>query len=159
MESAIQVIGSFLAAALGWVVLEFVGRPLRRFYDLRGEVIRRLTEFANVGARLREIPDDSGAASGRFEVLNLSAEEVSRLENAQAVLRDLASQLTAFAYNETAALYLVKATRYDPLNAASGLIGLANRIGSRGPNVGQERMSHRKRVVEGLRLRDDVMSP
>jgi hypothetical protein len=32
------VIGSFLAAALGWVVLEFIARPLRKFYDLRGEV-------------------------------------------------------------------------------------------------------------------------
>jgi len=51
MESAAQVIGSFLAAALGWVVLEFVARPLRKFYDLRGEVIRRLTEYANVSPR------------------------------------------------------------------------------------------------------------
>jgi hypothetical protein len=47
-------------------VISFVGRPLRKFYDLRGEVFRRLTEFANVRARLREIPDDTGEASGAF---------------------------------------------------------------------------------------------
>jgi hypothetical protein len=159
MQSTIQLIGSFLAAALGWVVLEFVGRPLRKFYDLRGEVIRRLTEFANVGARWREIPDDTGAASENFEDLGLSAEELSRLQNAQSVLRDLASQLTAFAYNETAALYVAKAWHYDPLEATSGLIGLSNRIDRCGRNVGQERICHRNRVVKGLRLRNDVMSP
>jgi hypothetical protein len=48
MQSAVQVIGSFFAAALGWVILEFVGRPLRKFYDLRGEVIRRLTHHSFV---------------------------------------------------------------------------------------------------------------
>ncbi len=56
MQSAIQAVGSFFAAAFDWVVLEFVGRPLRRFYDLRGEVIRRLTEFANVGATMAGNP-------------------------------------------------------------------------------------------------------
>jgi hypothetical protein len=82
-------------------VISFVGRPLRKFYDLRGEVFRRLTEFANVGARLREIPDDTGAVSGAFEDLGLPADELPTLKNAQGVLRDLASQLTAFDYNET----------------------------------------------------------
>jgi hypothetical protein len=47
MASALQIAGSFAAAAFAWVVLEFVGRPLRNFFDLRGEVIRRLTEFGS----------------------------------------------------------------------------------------------------------------
>jgi len=153
MESAAQVIGSFLAAALGWVVLEFVARPLRKFYDLRGEVIRRLTEYANVSPRWREIPDDVGATSGNREQLELSAEEIERLKKAQDVLRDLASQMVAFAGNETWALYAAEAMRYDPRHAAEGLIGLSNRIATIDP---QARRFHRKMVKVGLRLRDDT---
>jgi hypothetical protein len=41
METAFQAIGSYAAAAFAWVVLEFIGRPLRRFIDLRGEIIRK----------------------------------------------------------------------------------------------------------------------
>jgi len=32
------------------------GGPVRRFFDLRGEVVRRLTEFANVRAKWKEFP-------------------------------------------------------------------------------------------------------
>jgi hypothetical protein len=67
-----------------------------------------LTEFANVWARLREIPDDTGSASGHFEDLGLPADELSTPNDPQGALRELASQLTALGYNETAALYVAK---------------------------------------------------
>jgi hypothetical protein len=140
MEAALQVIGSFLAAALGWVVLEFVARPLRKFYDLRGEVIRRLTEYANIKPRWREIPGDR-------KELELSQEEIARLEKAQDVLRDLASQLVAFASIETWALYVAKRMGHDPAHAARGLIGLSNRIDTHDP---QDHKFHRKTIKEGL---------
>jgi hypothetical protein len=140
MESTIQVIGCFLAAALGWVVLEFVARPLRKFYDLRGEVIRRLTEYANIKPRWRETPGDR-------KELDLSQEEIARLESAQHVLRDLASQLVAFAGNETWALYAAKAMGHDPQHAAEGLIGLSNRIDTHDP---QDHKFHRKTIKQGL---------
>jgi hypothetical protein len=148
MESAVQVIGSFLAAALGWVALEFVARPLRKFYDVRGEVIRRLTEYANIKPRWREIPGDR-------KELELSQEEIARLEKAQDVLRDLASQLVAFASNETWALYAAKVMGHDPKHAAEGLIGLSNRIDTHDP---QDHKFHRKTIKQGL-FRDsrDVM--
>jgi hypothetical protein len=150
METAVQMVGSFLAAALGWVALEFVARPLRKFYDLRGEVIRRLTEYANVRARLQPYP---GAPAGTYEQLELSEEEGERLNKARDVLRDLASQMVAFADNETCALYVAKAMRYDPKHAAEGLIGLSNKIDIIDP---QARRFHRKMVKVGLRLRDDT---
>jgi hypothetical protein len=34
--AVLQAIGSFAAGAIAWVALEFFGRPLRKFYDLRG---------------------------------------------------------------------------------------------------------------------------
>jgi hypothetical protein len=155
MQSAAQVIGSFFAAALGWVTLEFVGRPLRRFYDLRGEVIRQLTGYANLSPRWRKIPDDVGAVSGNREDLGLSKEEIARLEKAQEVLRDLASQLVAFASNETCAQYAAKAIGYDPQRAAAGLIGLSNTIHTIDP---KGLSFHRKAIIEGLRLRADIIS-
>jgi len=140
MESAFQIIGSFFAAALGWVALEFVARPLRKFYDLRGEVSRRLTEYATIKPRWREFPGDR-------KELELSQEEIARLEKAQDVLRDLASQLVAFASNETWALYVAKAMGYDPKHAAGGLIGLSNRIDTHDP---QDHKFHRKTIKDGL---------
>jgi hypothetical protein len=97
-------------------------RPLRKFYDLRGEVFTRLTEFANVRTRLRQIPDDTGCRlRALFEDLGLPADELSTLKNAQGVLRELASHLTAFGYNATAALYVAKKLCYDPPNVASSV--------------------------------------
>jgi len=96
-----------------------------------------------------------GAISGNREQLDISEEEIVRLKKAQEVLRDLASQLLAFAGNETWALYAAKAMRYDPERAASGLIGLSNRIDTIDP---QGRSFHRKAVKEGLCIRDDVVA-
>jgi len=84
---------------------------------------------------MREIPDDVGATSGNREQLELSAEEIERLKKAQDVLRDLASQMVAFAGNETWALYAAEAVRYDPRHAAEGLIGLSNRIATIDPQA------------------------
>jgi hypothetical protein len=117
--------GGAIGATLGWTVSSFVGAPVRKFFDLRGEVIRRLTEFANVKARWKEISDDVGATSGQLEDMQLSEVEITRLEYAQDVLRDLAAQMQAFAENEPLALWLVR-LRYDPAGASKGLIGLSN---------------------------------
>jgi hypothetical protein len=51
----LQAIGSFVAGAVAWVVLEFFGRPVRKFYDLRGEAIYLLAQTGNVRARYKEI--------------------------------------------------------------------------------------------------------
>src|SRR5437667_268812 len=108
MEASLQVIGSFFAAALGWVILEFIARPLRKFFDLRGEIIRRCVEFSNVKARFKPIRDDSGAHSGEMETVSLSPEEEKKLDDVKKALRDLASQMRAFALNETLALNVIQ---------------------------------------------------
>jgi hypothetical protein len=105
-----------------------------------------LTEYANIKPRWREFPGDR-------KELELSAEEITRLEKAQDALRDLASQLVAFDSNETWALYVAKAMGHDPKHAAGGLIGLSNRIDTHDPEYHK---FHRKMIKEGLRLRDDT---
>ncbi|MBI4275508.1 MAG: hypothetical protein HY659_12505 [Rhizobiales bacterium] len=129
-----EVILPIAAVVAGWIAMEFVGRPVRKFFDLRGEVIRRMTQFANVRARQKEVRDDVGATSGNVELLDLSDKENARLEEAQSVLRDLASQMRSFADNELLAVRIVRLLRYDPQNASAGLIGLSNSIDTFGGN-------------------------
>jgi hypothetical protein len=130
----LQAIGSFAAAGAAWIVLEFFGRPLRKFYDLRGETICLLAQTALVGARWKEIPDEVGSISGEVEALNVSAEQITDLKEAGKLLRDLASRFRAFAGNETYALRFVRWRRYDPMKASAGLFGLSNSLDTYGAN-------------------------
>ena len=152
MEVVLQVIGFFFAAAFAWITLEFVGRPLRKFFDLRGEIIRRLNEFANVRARLKEVPDSSGAISCDLEEMDLSAVEIARLEEAQRTFRDLASQMQAFAQNETFAQYVAELLlRYKPQAASAALIGLSNSYDT----YGASKARHRDNLRKALRIQGD----
>jgi len=84
-------------------------------------VIRRLNEFGNVGALWKE----SRASPGEVEQTDRSEKEIARLEDAQRVFRDLASQMRAFAENEPLAMKLVRRLDYDPMKASLGLTGLS----------------------------------
>ena len=140
--------GGAIGAALGWTISSFIGNPLRKFFDLRGEVIRRLIEFANVPARWKEIADDSGAKSGERIEIELAENEIARLEEAQRTFRDLASQMRAFAENEPLALWLVR-LRYNPLKASAGLIGLSNTYDT----YGGTKAFQRKTIETALRIK------
>jgi hypothetical protein len=83
-----------IGAALAWLLTEFVGRPFRRFFELRGEVSRRLVQFDNVRARARMVDDI------RREPTEITEGEDARLTEAQNTFRDLASQIRAFAQAE-----------------------------------------------------------
>jgi hypothetical protein len=153
LESILIAVGSALGgaigAALGWGTTSFVGAPIRKFFDLRGEVIRRLVEFANVPARWKEVRDDSGFPSGQVEDMDLTDKEIERLEEAQHVLRDLASQMLAFAENEIfAAWFIRRVMRFDPKAASRGLIGLSNEYDT----YGGSRAFQRKTIETALRI-------
>jgi hypothetical protein len=148
MDVTLQTIGSFAVAAFAWIILEFIGRPLRRFFDLRGEVLRQLTMFANVFPLYKDIPDDSGAISGNMEVLDVPQAEIDRTHEAERIFRDLASQMRAFAGNETLALSACRMIGYDPFSAGSGLIGLSNSIDKDRP----ERAFHKKTIAIALKV-------
>jgi hypothetical protein len=145
-----QLIGSFAVATIGWLVLEFVGRPYRRFYDLRGEVIQALVQFANVRARYRAIPDNVGATSGEMESLGLPDDEIERLELAKNTFRELAARMSAFAENETVALWLARTVAYNPAAASAGLIGISNSLDESSP----DRAFHRRTLARALRLKN-----
>jgi hypothetical protein len=141
----LETIGSLLAAAIGasigWVSLEFVARPIRKFFDLRGEIIRRVAQYNNVPARYREGPD------GQKNVVEIDANEFAKLSEAQSVIRDLAAQMRGFAYNETFARRVLS-PRYNPRLASEGLFGLSNDIDT----YGNARVRHRKTISDALRI-------
>ena len=146
----LQAIGSFAAGAVAWIVLEFFGRPLRKFYDLRGETIYRLSQTANVSARFKELRDAEGEISENVEKLDISDEQLLDLKEARKALRDLASQLRAFALNETHALYFVRRLGYDPMKAGAGLYGLSNSLDT----YGTGRNLHKSTIETALKIVD-----
>src|ERR1700683_2958281 len=128
-------------SARHWIATSFVGGPVRKCFDLRGEVVRRLTEFGNVGARWK------GSRAPPNEIMDRSAKEIARVEDAQRVFRDLASQMRAFAENEFLAMKLVRLW-YDPRNASDGLIGFSTELDT----YGESRASRRKPIETALRI-------
>jgi hypothetical protein len=44
-----------IGAILAWLTTEFIGRPFRRFFDLRSVIARRLVQFDNVLGRMRMV--------------------------------------------------------------------------------------------------------
>lgn len=149
MTSAIQVIGSFFAGAFAWVLLEFVGRPTRHFFDLRAEVIQKLVEFGNVRARFKVVRrENEGVYEAVQGDLDVSDVELARLEEAENSFRNLAARMRAFADNETFALWTTRLLRYDAKEASKALIGLSNTYSV----YGEARATHRQRLIEALRL-------
>ena len=48
MAQFLSGLSDVLLGAMGWVALEFVGRPIRSFFDLRRETRRQMFFLANV---------------------------------------------------------------------------------------------------------------
>jgi hypothetical protein len=132
-----------IGAVVAWLTTEFVGRPFRRFFDLRAEVSRRLVFYDNVPARAKMEGD-------RREAISLSPAEDARLTEAQNTFRDLASQMRAFAQAEPFAESIVKHVfRYDALAASAALIGYSNEISC----YGQGRAHFKCEIEKLLRIR------
>jgi hypothetical protein len=145
--AVLSTIGSFAAAGAGWIVLEFFGRPLRKFYDLRGETICLVAQTANVSPRWKEIRDDGGS-TGNVKALEVSDDQITDLKEAGKLLRDLASRLRAFAGNETYAVRFVQWRSYDPMTASAGLFGLSNSLDTYGEN----KAFQKKTISKALRI-------
>jgi hypothetical protein len=126
MQIAGQII--FVAGAVGWFVAAFIQGPIRRFFDLREEVIWRMALYANVSAREKENREEPNEPIK----IEISDEAAQRLAEAELSIRTMAAKMRAFAINETLAVWFVRLLRYDPFKASQGLFGLSNSIGISG---------------------------
>jgi hypothetical protein len=121
MTGAWNTVGVLALGALGWFVTYFVDRPIRDFYDLRREVIHKSLLYANVTATVSEFPD------GTVEQVEISEEEMKRVQEAQNAFRDLSARMRAFALNEHLAVWVVK-RQYDPWEASEALLRVSNTL-------------------------------
>jgi hypothetical protein len=149
METLILVLQppfGFLAAAIGWLTLEFLGRPLRRFFDIRGETVELLTRIANVRAAYSQFHEEDLL---RKEAQVRTTTEIAALDGAQRDLRALASKFRAFALNETLAAKVVGRLGYDAFAAGQSLIGLSNTIDT----YGRDRNEQKNNVSTSLKFK------
>ena len=79
---------------------------------------RTLPTSAHAG---RKTPSKTGR---ELEELGFTEADAKMLEEAEGLFRDLASQMRAFAQNQILAVW----SRYDPVMASAGLIGMSNSL-------------------------------
>jgi hypothetical protein len=82
----LTLVGGFVSGAVGWFASAFLTGPLRKFFDLRGEVVRQMARFANALPRWRELPNDPSKLERADP--QPSKEDEARLDEAKKTLRD-----------------------------------------------------------------------
>jgi hypothetical protein len=120
MEWYVNLVTIAGAGALGWIVLEFLGKPVRAFFDLRDQVRAQLLLLANVAP-----PKPRETISSSLEIQQYDVALKARRE-AQRRLRDLGSQMLAFSENEIAACNGIALFGFDAVAAGRDLIALSN---------------------------------
>jgi hypothetical protein len=132
-----------LLGAIGWFALEFVGRPIRSFFDLRRETRRQMFFLANVPP-VKFVDDHIRAAEPEHQ------RSIAAIRNVEKTFRDLGTQLIAFGESEWPASRLIKLAGFDAIAAGRALIGFSNNANA----YGAEKADFRMRVGEALRFKD-----
>jgi hypothetical protein len=146
---ATPVVLGALGAVIGWVGLEFVGKPVRTFFDLKRDSLETLTLYANVRARSKQLMmKDDGLMSSN--VVPLESAEEKRLQEAEAAFRLCGSKLHAFARTEDLAVVALRRLGFEPAKAGQGFIGLSNSVGE----YGQARHDNRVLIERSLKATD-----
>lgn len=141
-------LGGAMGALAAWVALEFVGKPIRRFFDLKAEIARQLAVFGNVGAR--GVAEKYRGITLAYTDDEITPQQLSRITSARDVFRDLSAQMRAFADTETLAKLVLRVLGYDPGRASRAMMSLSNNI----EYYGQERSEARQNVQTALKLPD-----
>ena len=129
--------------AFVWFAFEFLGRPIRNFFDLRRSVRDQMLLLGNVPAPQ---PRETCVTSEQIRRYDI---ELKNVREAQRALRHLGSQMLAFAESETAACIAIKPFGFDPSLAGRSLIDLSNTL----DRYGTDRAVHRKNVDKALWFR------
>jgi hypothetical protein len=106
----------------GWLVLEFVGKPFRKFFDMKREALESLNNYGNVTVPV--LDDDL--------YLPTTDSSKKRFREAREAFRTHGSRFLAFASTEWFAVVALNAMGYSPEAAGRGFIGLSNSLGEYG---------------------------
>jgi hypothetical protein len=120
MQWYVNLVAIAAAGVLGWIVLEFLAKPIRAFFALRDRVRAQLPLFANVAP-----PKPRETISTSLEIQQYDV-AVKAGREAQRILRDLGSQMLAFSESEIAACNGIATFGFDAVAAGRGLIALSN---------------------------------
>jgi hypothetical protein len=142
------ILGAF-GAIIAWVGLEFIGKPVRAFFDLKRDSLETLTLYANVRARSKQlVMKDNGVMSSN--VMPLESAEEKRLQEAEAAFRLCGCKLHAFARTEGLAVVALRRLEFEPAKAGQGFVGLSNAVGE----YGQARNDNRILIERSLKATD-----
>ena len=127
----INVLGALALGAIGWLTLEFLGRPLRTFFDLRRRAREQMLRLEDAKARtpfaLLENDDWSRPHQPEREFA----------ESAITALRGLSAELTAFGDSEWLADLVLRRIGFQPALAGRSLNDLTlGRYGARRAALG-----------------------
>ena len=144
MQWYVYLITISATAVLGWVALEFLGRPIRTFFGLRHKVCEQMRVLGNISPpKPREL-----AVTSRD--IHAYDRAVRNVREAQRIFHDLGSQLLAFGENEPVACNALAALGLNLVAAGGGLIEFSNAYSR--PNI--DLLRHRDRIEKALRLTD-----
>ena len=129
--------------AFVWFALEFLGRPIRNFFDMRRSVRDQMLLLGNVPAPQ---PRETCVTSEQIRRYDI---ELKNMREAQRVLRHLSSQMLAFAESEIAACIVINPFGFDLSIAGRSLIDLSNTL----DRHGTDRAAFCKKVEEALRFK------
>lgn len=126
--------------AVGWLAVELIGRPARKFFDLRRSVRDQFPRLADVPAPQ---PRETCVTSAQIRQYDA---DLKNAREAQRVLREMAARMLAFAGSERAACIALKPLGLDPAAAGNGMDGLANVL----DRHGVDRAGFRGKIEQAL---------
>jgi hypothetical protein len=143
MQWYVNLLTVAATGAFGWLAFELLGRPIRKFIDLRRLVFHQMLSLANVPAPQ---PRETCVT---FEQIQRYDIDLKNVREAQRILLDLGSRMLAFSESETAACIAIKPFGFDPLAAGRSLIDLSNVL----DRYGTDRAVLRENIEKALRFK------
>jgi hypothetical protein len=134
MGMILNVLGALVIGAIGWLTVEFFGRPVRDFFDLRRRVRTQMLRFDAMPV----LPDDDGLFSSGTH---------SAAHKMQATLHDLSDELISFGQSEWLAAKFVRRLGFHPIVAGQNLATLAIEYGT----VIEDRSANCRAVLKALK--------
>jgi hypothetical protein len=116
-----SIVLGLISGFVGWILTEFIAKPIRRGLDIAADAQASMIEYANLRAR----HDSKNKPTG------ITEEEEKRLQEAETKYRRLSAQLYAFAQTDRLASLILRPL-FDAERSATALMGLSNNVGQYG---------------------------
>jgi hypothetical protein len=145
MHQILVPLAAALVGACGWILLEFCGRPVRQFFELRREIRTEMLRFAHVSApnpAARFLPSWSG------DDFDFDA-TLDEARTASELFRQMGARMMAFGETEWLAAKIVRAFGFEPVVAGYTLIKLSADL----ITYGSDRAPHRAALAKALRFK------